>query len=35
MDKVKDWRLELGPHRYSYQELKKASKGLGGKKDTW
>ena len=32
MDKVKDWRFELGPHRYSYQELKKASKGLGGKK---
>ncbi|KAG7964861.1 hypothetical protein I3843_09G192300 [Carya illinoinensis] len=25
-DVIEDWELELGPHRYSYQELKKATK---------
>lgn len=26
-DVVEAWELEIGPHRYSYQELKKATKG--------
>lgn len=30
-DIVEDWELELGPHRYSYQELKKATNGFGEK----
>ena len=30
-DIIEDWELELGPHRYSYQELKKATKGFGEK----
>ncbi|PRQ43191.1 putative protein kinase RLK-Pelle-L-LEC family [Rosa chinensis] len=28
---MESWELELGPHRYSYQELKKATKGFRGK----
>ncbi|XP_062005328.1 L-type lectin-domain containing receptor kinase S.4-like [Rosa rugosa] len=28
---IESWELELGPHRYSYQELKKATKGFRGK----
>lgn len=27
-DVVEDWELEIGPHRYSYQELKKATRGF-------
>ncbi|KAL2509539.1 L-type lectin-domain containing receptor kinase S.4 [Forsythia ovata] len=27
-DKIEDWELEIGPHRYSYQELKKATRGF-------
>lgn len=27
-DVIEDWELETGPHRYSYQELKKATKGF-------
>ncbi|XP_057459156.1 L-type lectin-domain containing receptor kinase S.4-like [Lotus japonicus] len=27
-DVIEDWELEIGPHRYSYQELKKATKGF-------
>lgn len=27
-DVVEDWKLEIGPHRYSYQELKKATRGF-------
>ncbi|PQQ11140.1 L-type lectin-domain containing receptor kinase S.4 [Prunus yedoensis var. nudiflora] len=30
-DPVESWELELGPHRYSYQELKKATKGFRDK----
>ncbi|EEF29389.1 kinase, putative [Ricinus communis] len=30
-DVIEDWELEIGPHRYSYQELKKATKGFSGK----
>ncbi|XP_004305188.1 PREDICTED: L-type lectin-domain containing receptor kinase S.4-like [Fragaria vesca subsp. vesca] len=28
---VESWELELGPHRYSYEELRKATKGFRGK----
>ncbi|PRQ37576.1 putative protein kinase RLK-Pelle-L-LEC family [Rosa chinensis] len=28
---IESWELELGPHRYSYQELKKATKRFRGK----
>ncbi|KAG5550278.1 hypothetical protein RHGRI_015290 [Rhododendron griersonianum] len=27
-DVIEDWELELGPHRYSYQELKQATRGF-------
>ncbi|KAF4373000.1 hypothetical protein F8388_011027 [Cannabis sativa] len=27
-DPIEKWELELGPHRYSYEELKKATKGF-------
>ncbi|XP_022846640.1 L-type lectin-domain containing receptor kinase S.4-like [Olea europaea var. sylvestris] len=27
-DKIEDWELEIGPHRYSYQELKQATRGF-------
>lgn len=27
-DPIENWELELGPHRYSYQELKKATKNF-------
>jgi serine/threonine protein kinase len=27
-DVIEAWELEIGPHRYSYQELKKATKGF-------
>ncbi|PON33613.1 Mitogen-activated protein kinase kinase kinase [Parasponia andersonii] len=27
-DPIEKWEFELGPHRYSYQELKKATKGF-------
>ncbi|XP_062095537.1 L-type lectin-domain containing receptor kinase S.4-like [Humulus lupulus] len=27
-DPIEKWELELGPHRYSYKELKKATKGF-------
>ncbi|XP_027337629.1 L-type lectin-domain containing receptor kinase S.4-like [Abrus precatorius] len=30
-DVIEDWELEIGPHRYSYQELKKATKGFKDK----
>ncbi|XP_060674476.1 L-type lectin-domain containing receptor kinase S.4-like [Ziziphus jujuba] len=30
-DPIEDWELELGPHRYSYQELKKATKNFRDK----
>ncbi|RDY02106.1 L-type lectin-domain containing receptor kinase S.4, partial [Mucuna pruriens] len=30
-DVVEAWELEIGPHRYSYQELKKATKGFKDK----
>lgn len=30
-DTIEEWELELGPHRYSYQELKKATKGFRDK----
>ncbi|KAK7259956.1 hypothetical protein RIF29_25592 [Crotalaria pallida] len=30
-DVIEDWELEMGPHRYSYQELKKATKGFKDK----
>ncbi|KAM1648441.1 hypothetical protein ACFX1Q_010458 [Malus domestica] len=30
-DPVESWELELGPHRYSYQELKQATKGFRDK----
>lgn len=30
-DIVEDWELEMGPHRYSYQELKKATNSFSDK----
>ncbi|RXI02191.1 hypothetical protein DVH24_026721 [Malus domestica] len=30
-DPVESWELQLGPHRYSYQELKQATKGFRDK----
>ncbi|XP_071706358.1 L-type lectin-domain containing receptor kinase S.4 [Rutidosis leptorrhynchoides] len=30
-DEIEEWELDIGPHRYSYKELKKATKGF--KKD--
>ncbi|KAK1365430.1 Clade XI lectin receptor kinase [Heracleum sosnowskyi] len=27
-DVIEDWELDIGPHRYSYQELKKATRGF-------
>ncbi|RDX61540.1 L-type lectin-domain containing receptor kinase S.4, partial [Mucuna pruriens] len=30
-DVIEAWELEIGPHRYSYQELKKATKGFKDK----
>ncbi|TQD90718.1 hypothetical protein C1H46_023721 [Malus baccata] len=30
-DPVESWELQLGPHRYSYQELKQATKGFPDK----
>ncbi|CAN6581281.1 unnamed protein product [Malus baccata var. baccata] len=30
-DPVESWELQLGPHRYSYQELKQATKGFTDK----
>lgn len=30
-DIVEDWELEMGPHRYSYQELKKATNNFSDK----
>lgn len=30
-DPIESWELELGPHRYSYQELKKATKNFRDK----
>ncbi|KAJ8899925.1 hypothetical protein K2173_019630 [Erythroxylum novogranatense] len=30
-DIIEDWELEIGPHRYSYQELKKATKSFSEK----
>ncbi|KAJ7964548.1 Lectin receptor kinase [Quillaja saponaria] len=27
-DVIEDWELDIGPHRFSYQELKKATKGF-------
>ena len=27
-DVIEAWELEIGPHRYSYQELKKTTKGF-------
>ncbi|KAL5549855.1 hypothetical protein UlMin_000031 [Ulmus minor] len=30
-DPIESWELELGPHRYSYEELKKATKGFRDK----
>ncbi|GKU91973.1 hypothetical protein SLEP1_g5769 [Rubroshorea leprosula] len=30
-DKIEAWELDVGPHRFSYQELKKATKGFRDK----
>ena len=30
-DPIEKWEFELGPHRYSYEELKKATKGFSNK----
>ncbi|XP_038697356.1 L-type lectin-domain containing receptor kinase S.4-like [Tripterygium wilfordii] len=30
-DTIEDWELEIGPHRYSYQELKQATSGFSEK----
>ncbi|XWS43749.1 hypothetical protein CRYUN_Cryun16bG0130600 [Craigia yunnanensis] len=30
-DVIEDWELEIGPQRYSYQELKQATNGFGDK----
>ncbi|KAJ9180690.1 hypothetical protein P3X46_008903 [Hevea brasiliensis] len=30
-DIIEDWELEIGPHRYSYQELKQATNGFSDK----
>ncbi|KAI5670633.1 hypothetical protein M9H77_10997 [Catharanthus roseus] len=31
MDVIEDWELDVGPHRFSYKELKKATKGFRDK----
>ncbi|KAJ0855688.1 putative protein kinase RLK-Pelle-L-LEC family [Helianthus annuus] len=28
VDEIEEWELDVGPHRYSYKELKKATKGF-------
>ncbi|WZZ52384.1 hypothetical protein YC2023_052491 [Brassica napus] len=30
-DRVEEWELEFGPHRFAYRELKKATNGFGDK----
>ncbi|CAH8392606.1 unnamed protein product [Eruca vesicaria subsp. sativa] len=30
-DRVEEWELDFGPHRFSYRELKKATNGFGDK----
>ncbi|XP_010534518.1 PREDICTED: L-type lectin-domain containing receptor kinase S.4 [Tarenaya hassleriana] len=30
-DKIEDWELDIGPHRFSYQELKQATSGFRDK----
>ena len=30
-DVVEAWELDIGPHRFSYEDLKKATKGFGEK----